>query len=184
MALGFTALLYVIEFADLTLWGGRLDSAGIRPREVSGLDGVLFAPLLHAGWAHLTANTGPVLLFGFLAMAAGLRQWLIVTATIWILGGLGVWLTADSGSITIGASGLAFGWLAFLLIRGWFNRSVLQIVLALVLFFFWGGLLLGVLPGQPNISWQGHLFGALAGVFAAWRAAKVRPVQSIRSSRS
>lgn len=182
VALGFTALLYFVELADAAVWGGRLDLAGIEPREVSGLDGVLFAPLLHAGWPHLSANTVPVLLFGFLAMAAGLRQWLAVTATIWIVGGLGVWLTADAGTITIGASGLAFGWLAFLLLRGWFNRSALQILLAVVLLFFWGGVLLGVLPGQPGVSWQGHLFGALAGVLAAWLAAKANAPAAARSA--
>lgn len=172
VTLGFAALLYVVEFADMLVFDQALDGAGIRPREFSGLDGVLFAPLLHDGWPHLSANTMPVLIFGFLAMAAGLRQWVTVTATIWLLGGLGVWLTASPNTITIGASGLAFGWLAFLLLRGWFNRSMLQIGLAVVLFFFWGGVLWGVLPGQPGISWQGHLFGALAGVLAAWLAAQ------------
>jgi membrane associated rhomboid family serine protease len=172
VAIGFTMLLYLVEFVDVSVFHERLDQAGIRPREVDGLDGVLFAPMLHSGWAHLSANTLPVLLFGFLAMAAGLRQWIAVTATIWLLGGLGVWLTATTGSVTIGASGLAFGWLAFLLARGFFNRSALQIGLALVLLFFWGGVLWGVLPGQPGVSWQGHLFGALAGVFAAWLVAR------------
>jgi len=172
VALGFTMLLYLVELVDASVFHERLDQAGIRPREVDGLDGVLFAPVLHAGWAHLSANTVPVLLFGFLAMAAGLRQWIAVTATIWVLGGLGVWLTASTGSVTIGASGLAFGWLTFLLFRGLFNRSARQIGLAVVLLFFWGGVLWGVLPGQPGISWQGHLFGALAGILAAWLAAK------------
>lgn len=170
--LGFTALLYLVEFVDASVFHEQLDWAGIQPRELDGLDGVVFAPLLHAGWAHLSANTVPVLLFGFLAMAAGLRQWIAVTATIWLLSGLGVWLTATPGSVTVGASGLAFGWLTFLLLRGWFNRSALQIVLAVMLFFFWGGVLWGVLPGQPGISWQGHLFGALAGGLAAWLSAK------------
>ena len=176
--LGFTVLLYLIEFVDDTVFSQRLDGEGIEPREVSGLDGVLLAPLLHHGWEHLSANTVPVLLFGFLAMASGLRQWVAVTATIWLLGGLGVWLTADPNSVTIGASGLAFGWLAFLLARGWFNRSALQIGLAVVLFFFWGGVLWGVLPGQPGISWQGHLFGALAGVLAAWLVSRANHRQA------
>jgi membrane associated rhomboid family serine protease len=179
VTLGFTMLLYLIELVDASVFHQRLDQAGIQPREVDGLDGVLFAPLLHAGWAHLEANTVPVLLFGFLAMAAGLRQWIAVTATIWLLGGLGVWLTGTSGSVTIGASGLAFGWLTFLLFRGLFNRSPLQIGLAVLLLFFWGGLLWGVLPGQPGISWQGHLFGAVAGILAAWLAAKANPRRAI-----
>jgi membrane associated rhomboid family serine protease len=167
VAVGFTVLLYLIELVDMFL-GGDLDSFGIHTRELDGLDGVIWAPLLHLGWEHLFSNTVPVLIFAFLAMAGGIGQWVAVTATIWILGGLGVWLMGPSNTITIGASGLAFGWLAYLLVRGLFNRSAGQIVVALVLLFIWGGMLWGVLPGNPGISWQGHLFGALAGVLAAW----------------
>ncbi|GAA5131938.1 hypothetical protein GCM10023320_55810 [Pseudonocardia adelaidensis] len=169
----FTAGLYVIEAFDV-VGGGALDrNYGIEPLEVDGLDGVLFAPLLHAGWAHLIANTVPFLVLGFLAMAGGFRQFLVVTATIWILGGIGVWLTGGYGSgYHIGASGVIFGWLVFLLTRGFFARSALQILMAVGLFLVWGGILFGVLPGQPGISWQSHLFGALAGLLAARLAAR------------
>ena len=164
----FTAGLYAIEAFDVVT-GGSLDrNYGIEPLEVDGLDGVLFAPLLHAGWGHLVANTVPFLVLGFLAMAGGFRQFVMVTATIWILGGLGVWLTGGFGSgYHIGASGVIFGWLVFLLTRGFFARSALQILMAVGLFLVWGGILFGVLPGQPGISWQSHLFGALAGLLAA-----------------
>jgi membrane associated rhomboid family serine protease len=168
-----TAGLYVIEAVDVVT-GGALDrNYGIEPLEVNGLDGVLFAPLLHGDWAHLAANTVPFLVLGFLAMAGGIRQFVVVTATIWILGGLGVWLTGDIGSppgfepTHIGASGLIFGWLVFLLVRGFFARSALQILMAVGLFLVWGGILFGVRPGQPGVSWQSHLFGALAGLLAA-----------------
>jgi membrane associated rhomboid family serine protease len=172
----FTGGLYVAEAVD-TVTGGSLDRNGIEPLELDGLDGVLWAPLLHDGWPHLMANTVPFLVLGFLAMAGGFRQFLLVTATIWVLGGLGVWLTGDIGTTGgdvyhIGASGLIFGWLVFLLTRGFFARSGLQILLAVGLFFVWGGTLLGVLPGQPGISWQAHLFGALAGLLAAWIVAR------------
>ena len=161
-----TAGLYVIEMVDIVS-GGALDrNYGIEPLQVDGLDGVVFAPLLHGNWAHLIGNTVPFLVLGFLAMAGGIRQFVVVTATIWLLGGLGVWLTGGNG-IHIGASGLIFGWLVFLLTRGFFARSGLQILLAVGLFFVWGGILFGVLPGQPGISWQAHLFGALAGLLAA-----------------
>jgi membrane associated rhomboid family serine protease len=166
VVLAFTALLYLVELADV-IFPGDLDQEGIRPRTLAGLDGVLWAPLLHAGWQHLFSNTLPVLVFAFLAMASGIGQWIAVTATIWILGGLGVWLVGPPG-VTVGASGLAFGWLAFLLVRGLFNRSAGQIVVGVVLLGVWGGMLWGLLPGNPGISWQGHLFGALAGVLAAW----------------
>jgi membrane associated rhomboid family serine protease len=162
----FTGVLYVSEVVD-QLTGLRLDADGIVPRTVGGLEGILWAPLLHAGWPHLLANTVPFLVFGFLAMAGGIRKFVIVTATIWLLGGLGVWLIGPEGTSTIGASGLIFGWLVFLLARGFFARSGRQIVIAVVLFLIWGGILFGILPGQPGISWQAHLFGALAGLLAA-----------------
>ena len=121
--LAFTALLYVIELVD-QLTGESLDSEGIVSRSVSGLGGIIWAPLLHGGWPHLLANTVPFLVFGFLAMAGGMAQWLMVTATIWLLSGVGVWLAGPSNTSTIGASGLIFGWLVFLLVRGFFARSL------------------------------------------------------------
>lgn len=164
--LSFTALLYVIEVMDVVS-GDSLQRNGIQPRSVDGLDGVLWSPLLHDNWAHLLGNTVPFLVFGFLAMAGGTGQFIAVTATIWLLGGAGVWLLGDGGTNTIGASGVIFGWLVFLLARGFFARSARQIALAVVLFAIWGGILFGVLPGQIGISWQAHLFGALAGLLAA-----------------
>jgi membrane associated rhomboid family serine protease len=166
---GFAVLLYLIELVDVVL-PTNLDRFGIQPRTLSGLDGIIWAPLLHHGWGHLFANTLPVLLFGFLAMAGGLRQWIGVTATIWLVSGIGVWLIGGSG-YTVGASGLALGWLTFLLIRGLFTKSFGQLGIALVLLFYWGSTLLGVLPGNPGSSWQGHLFGAAGGVLAAWLVA-------------
>lgn len=171
VALAFTAALYLVELIDVVT-PGDLDQGGIHARSLSGLDGIIWAPLLHSGWSHLFGNTLPVLIFGFLAMAAGIGQWVAVTATIWIVSGVGVWLTGPSVGVTVGASGLAFGWLAYLLVRGLFNRSAGQIIVAVVLLGIWGGMLWGVIPGNPEVSWQGHLFGALAGVLAAWVATK------------
>jgi membrane associated rhomboid family serine protease len=169
----FTAVLWVLEFYD-QLTGQRLDQDGIVPRTTTGLEGILWAPLLHGGWAHLIANTLPFLIFGFLVLANGIGRFVAVTAIVWLLGGLGVWLTAADNSVTIGMSGVIFGWLTYLLVRGFFARSAAQIVLAVVVFLLWGGILLGVLPGQEGVSWQGHLFGALAGVLAAWLVAPRR----------
>jgi membrane associated rhomboid family serine protease len=163
----FVALLYAVELLD-TLVGHRMDGAGVRPREVDGLDGVAFAPLLHAGWAHLLGNTLPLLVFGFLVLLGGVARWLAVTAVVWVVGGAGTWLTGQPGSVHLGASVLAFGWLVYLLLRGVFSRRVGQVLLGAVLLLLYGGLLLGALPGQPGISWQGHLFGAVGGAAAAW----------------
>lgn len=177
----FVGLLYVVELMD-TILENRLDAAGVRPREAEGLDGIAFAPLLHSGWDHLFANTVPLLLFGFLILLAGVARWLAVTAVVWLVGGVGVWLTGADQTVHLGASVLAFGWLVYLLLRGVFSRSVGQILVGVVLLFLYGGVLWGVLPGQPGVSWQGHLFGALGGAWAAWwlgRRDRERAGQSI-----
>lgn len=167
VALSFTLVLYLVELIDVIL-PANLDHGGIVSRRLSGLDGILWAPLLHANWSHLFSNTVPVLVFSFLAMAAGIGRWAVVTAIIWVISGVGVWLVGPANTYTVGASGLAFGWLAYLLVRGIFNRAVGQILVAVVLLGIWSGMLWGLLPGNTGISWQGHLFGALAGILAAW----------------
>ncbi|MBX7433367.1 rhomboid family intramembrane serine protease [Mycobacterium sp. Y57] len=173
----FVVLLWLIELID-SLTGHRLDSNGIRPLETDGLTGILFAPLLHSNWEHLIANTGPALVLGFLMTLAGLSRFIFATAIIWVLGGLGTWLIGDIGAPTyqgvvvetnhIGASGLIFGWLTFLIVFGFFTRKVWEIVVGVVVLFIYGSILLGVLPGTLGVSWQGHLSGALAGVLAAY----------------
>src|ERR1700744_3069449 len=136
--ISFVALLYLVELFD-QLGGHQWDLDGIRPLEADGLWGILFAPLLHANWAHLAANTGPALVLGFLVTLAGLSRFLWATAIVWIVGGLGTWLIGNLGSPCgetdhIGASGLIFGWLTFLLVFGFFTRSAWQIVIGLVVF--------------------------------------------------
>jgi membrane associated rhomboid family serine protease len=173
----FVALLYVIEIWD-NLTGHRLDENGIRPLETDGLYGIVFAPLLHSNWAHLIANTGPALVLGFLMTLAGLSRFIYATAIVWILGGFGTWLIGNIGAPSyngmavetnhIGASGLIFGWLTFLIVFGFFTRTVWQILVGVVVFFVYGSVLLGMLPGTFGVSWQGHLCGAIAGVFAAY----------------
>jgi membrane associated rhomboid family serine protease len=163
----FVVLLWVVEIVDAAM-GNDLDQYGVQPRETDGLLGILFAPLLHGGWDHLSANTVPALVLAFLVLVSGIARGLLVTAVIWIVGGVGVWLVAPSNTVHLGASVLIFGWLVYLMIRGIFTRSAGEIILGMVLFFMYGGLLFGVLPGQPGISWQGHLFGAIGGALAAW----------------
>jgi len=171
--LSFAVLLYLIELVNAAVFDNGLDHFGIVSRHLSGLPGVAWAPLLHASWQHLFGNTIPLMVFGFLAMSAGLGPWIASTVTIWLVSGIGVWLIGPSApTVTVGASGLAFGWLAFLLVRGIFNRGVGQTLVALVLLVLWGGVLLGLLPGNPGISWQAHVFGALGGILAAWLTVK------------
>ena len=164
----FVGALYVVELLD-QLSGSRLQQAGgLEPREDQGLDGVVFAPVLHGTWGHLIANTVPLVVFGFLLLLAGARRWLAVTALVWVVGGVGVWFTGGAGTIHVGASVLVFGWLCYLLLRGVFSRHAGQLAMGLLLLLLYGGVLWGVLPGQPGVSWQGHLFGALGGGLAAW----------------
>lgn len=164
----FVAGLYVIETLD-QLSGSRLQRAGgLEPRQTDDLDGILFAPLLHGPWTHLMANTVPLLVFGFLLLLAGVRRWLAVTAVVWLVGGVGVWLTGAAGTVHVGASVLVFGWLVYLLLRGFFSGHPGQLALGVLLLLLYGGVLWGVLPGQPGVSWQGHLFGAVGGGLAAW----------------
>ncbi|WP_026918815.1 rhomboid family intramembrane serine protease [Gordonia shandongensis] len=157
--------LVVIEIIDLAM-NGRLDQNGIVPRRLSGVDGILWAPLLHADFSHLAANVVPGAVLGFFLLLA--RRFGAVTTIVWLVSGLGVWLTGPSGTVTVGASGVVFGWLAYLLVRGVFNRDPWQGLGGLAILAVYGGVLWGVLPQGGGASWQGHLFGAVGGVLAAW----------------
>lgn len=159
------ALLVVIEAIDAAT-DYHLDSAGIEPRQLDGLDGILWAPFLHADWQHLFANLVPGMVLAFLLLLT--RRFLIVTAIVWVVSGVGVWLFAPPYTVTVGASGIIFGWLTYLLVRGLFNREIWQVLGGVVLFLVYGSVLWGVLPTNTGVSWQGHLFGAIGGVLAAW----------------
>ncbi|WP_193613451.1 rhomboid family intramembrane serine protease [Nocardioides lijunqiniae] len=174
----FVVLLWALEIIDAAV-GHRLDQFGVQPREGDGLLGILFAPVLHAGWGHLAANTVPALVLLFLVLVSGVSRGLAVTAVIWVVGGVGVWLVAPSGTTHLGASVLIFGWLVYLMLRGFFTGRVREIALGILLFVLYGGLLLGVLPGQEGISWQGHLFGAAGGALAAYALSERRERSSL-----
>jgi membrane associated rhomboid family serine protease len=170
--LWFLAILWVLELLDVSVLGRSLDRFGIRPRTIDGLWGILFAPFLHGGLPHLMANTIPLIFLGWLVMLRGLGQFFAVSALVMLVGGLGVWLFGQPGSIHIGASGLIFGYLGYLLLRGYFERSFTAILIAVVVGLLYGGALWGVLPSRPGISWEGHLFGFLGGALAARVSAK------------
>ena len=163
---GFVAALWVLEILD-TVSGHQLDAYGIAPRTDDGLVGVALAPMLHFGFDHLVSNTVPVAVLGFLTLATGIARGLAATAVIWVVGGLGVWLFAGSHSVHAGASILIFGWIVFLVVRGFLTRNVTEILIGVAVFLLYSGALIGVLPGQPGVSWQGHLFGAVGGAVAA-----------------
>ncbi|UVJ40676.1 rhomboid family intramembrane serine protease [Arthrobacter sp. CJ23] len=164
---GFVILLYVIELVNTVMQHSLNGTFGLRPRNINGVLDILTFPLLHANLGHLLSNTLPLIIFGFLVFLAGVRIFLTALAFSWLGSGTVVWLIGGGG-VTVGASGLVFGFFAFLLVRGFFNRSWWQILLSVVLFMAYGSILFGVLPTVMGfVSWQAHLGGALGGIAAA-----------------
>ena len=160
-------VLFLIEAVDQGT-GGYLDAAGgIIPHHLDGLDGVLFSPFLHAGWAHLYGNAVPLILVGTFALAGGARRFIYSTALIMLISGLGVWFVGDPNSVVIGASGVIFGYLGLLLARGlvernWWNNGVAGFIGLLYWYQVYN-----ILPTDQPISWQGHLLGLVGGLVAA-----------------
>jgi len=171
--------LWVLEFFD-QLSGERLDNFGIHAQELDGLPEIFTAPFLHAGWDHLISNSVPFFVLGFLVLLGGMARWLLSSLICIVSSGITAWLLTPANTIIVGASGLIFGWLAYLLARGLWSRRPGQVALAVVVLLVYGGLIWGVFPGNAGVSWQAHLGGAVGGVFAAWllhrRAASRRPV--------
>ena len=142
---------------------------GIRPRTVNGLAGIIFSPFLHLNWAHLISNTIPLLILVFVILQFYNKLFLKVSIFSILVGGFAVWLFGRSGTNHIGASGVIFAYIGFLLFSGIFRRSLKSILIAVVIIILYGGALLrGIIPGQQGVSWEGHLFGAVAGTLAAW----------------
>ena len=169
---GFVAIFWISEILDQFIFRNRLNIFGIIPRQVIGLRGIIFAPFLHGDFQHLIANTVPFVILGWLVMIQNTSDFWLVTVVTMLVGGLGVWLFAATGSVHIGASMLIFGYLGFLLFRGFFQRNLPSILLSIIVGLLYGGLVWGVLPSAPQISWQGHLFGFIAGVMAAKMVSK------------
>ena len=179
---GILALMWLIEITDTLLLGGSLDSFGVRPRSIEGLRGILFGPFLHAGFAHLLANSMPFLVLGWLVMMRRRGDFIWVSVITAVVSGLGIWLIAPARSIHIGASGLIFGYFGFLLLRGYFEKSLGSIVWSVIVALLYGGLLFGVLPQGNNISWQAHLFGFAGGILAAYLLAEPRTIVRLRDA--
>lgn len=174
---GLVALMWAVEIVDQGIFRSAfrstLDIYGIIPRNPIGLRGILFAPFLHGNFVHLLGNTFPFLILGWLIMLREIRDFWIVSFVAAGVGGAGTWLVGSPG-VHIGASGVIFGYLGYLLLRGYFERSVFAIALSLGVGSLFGSLLWGVLPMQAGISWEGHLFGFLGGAIAAKLLTKPR----------
>jgi membrane associated rhomboid family serine protease len=164
---GLIAILWLLEGIDQLLLRNRLNLLGIRPRTQIGLRGILFAPLLHGSWSHLSANTIPLAVLGGLVIIQGMNTFAIATTVVWLISGLGAWLLGASNSLHIGASGLIFGYFGFLLSRSYFEQNAVSAAIAIGVALVYGPLLWGVLPSRRGVSWQGHLFGFIGGVVTA-----------------
>jgi len=167
VVLGGTLAVFWAVFVVNTLLGGALLVLGVIPRTTIGLRGILFAPFLHANLNHIVANSIPFLALGWMVMLRDERHFIPVTVAGMLGSGLAAWLLGASGSVHIGASGVIFGYLGFLMLAGWYARSVSSILLSVAVTVVWGGLVLGMMPGTPGISWQEHIGGFLGGVLAA-----------------
>jgi membrane associated rhomboid family serine protease len=167
VVLALLVAMWMLEVVDVAL-DHRLDQYGIEPRDPDGLVGVVAAPFLHADFGHLIANTIPFVALGIIIGLQGVARVLAVTGIVIAVSGLGTWLVAPENSIHIGASGIVFGYASYLLARGVFNRDLIEIAIGLGVAAIWGTALLGGLIPQDGVSWQGHFFGAVGGVLAAW----------------
>lgn len=166
--LAVTAFLWVVEGID-TVLGHALDAFGIRSWNPEGLLGIVVAPFLHLGFGHLVSNSMPLLVLGFgiLVGAGGVRRLVTATSVSALTSGLAAWVASAPGTVTIGASGVIFGWFTYAIMRGWWSRDWKSIAIGLVVLSLYGGILWGVLPTQSGVSWQGHLGGAVGGIIAA-----------------
>ena len=161
------AVMWIVEIIN-SIDSNHLTTDGIYARDPGRLWGILTAPFIHVSFAHLISNTIPFVFMGLIIALRGAARLALITAIVIVVGGLGTWLIAPAHVSTVGASGVVFGYAGYLLARGIFNRSALELLVGVVVAAVWGAALIASLVPHGNISWQGHLCGGLAGVLAAW----------------
>jgi len=168
LMVGFIALIWVLQIFN---WVGhyRLDyDYGILPRNIGRLPEILSAPFLHFSWDHLEGNSGPLFVFGLLAAYRGVKKFLGVTLIVAVTSGLAVWLFQGGNELTVGASGLIFGYFGYVLSRGLFDRNLIDVLTALVMALSYAYILTVAIPGTPGVSWIGHLGGLIGGIASGW----------------
>lgn len=170
--LALVAVGWAVEIIDLIPFF-ELDSFGVRPREIKGLIGIPLMPFLHGDFSHLLSNTFPFIVLGWIVLKAERKKFILVSIIIILLGGLGTWLFGREHTIHIGASGLVYGYFGYVITRAFMERNFIWITTGLLVAFFYGSLIFGALPVQDQtISWEGHLFGMLAGGWYGWIRSK------------
>jgi membrane associated rhomboid family serine protease len=169
-------LMWLVWFVDwLPFPNLDLTQYGIHPRTIQGLFEIPIAPFIHADLAHLVANTIPLFILGYLIIIRDKRNFMLVFVVAMIVSGLGIWTFGATGTVHMGASGVVFGFMGYLLARAYFERSFVSILFGIIAVLLYGSILAGILPGQPGVSWLGHLFGLAGGVLAAWAAHRTKP---------
>ena len=166
IATSFIALIWAVKFYEL-VFGVDLYNLGIYPRSEVGLLGIITAPLVHGSWQHLMGNSLPTLLLGSMLIYGYPKSRYWALAGIWLLSGIGVWLFGRS-SYHFGASGMTHGMFFYLFIGGILRRDKRSAAILMIAFYMYGGMLLTIFPGDPGVSFESHLFGALAGAFCAY----------------
>jgi membrane associated rhomboid family serine protease len=163
----FLAVIWSVQVMNWAVGYHLSRDYGVRARDVASLPDIFTSPILHGSWAHIEGNSGPLFIFGFLAAYRGVKKFLALTALIVIVGGLGEWFTSPDNSVTVGASGLVFGYLGYVIVRGIFDRHRIDIVIGLVMALCFAYQFTALLPAN-GISWQGHLFGLGSGILGGW----------------
>jgi membrane associated rhomboid family serine protease len=164
---GFLAILWIIQLINAADHYHLTMDYGIRPRNVGSLADILAAPFLHVSWTHIESNSGPLFIFGFLAAYRGVVRFLGLTALVIIISGLAAWFWGSPGTIDVGASGVVFGYLGYILVRGFFDRRGIDILLGAVMALCFAYQFTVLLP-HASIGWQAHIGGLAAGVAGGW----------------
>lgn len=160
------SFLWIFNIINWTLFRSRLNVLGIYPRTVHGLVGIIFSPFLHGNFNHLFFNTIPLFMLLNFVLIGGMKEFYCISLTIMGVSGLAVWLLGRR-AFHIGASSLIMGYWGYLLANAYQHPTAYSFILALVTLYYFGGLVLSLFPTQERVSWEGHLFGALAGIVAA-----------------
>ena len=163
----FIAIIWVVFLIDLLIPFIDLDQYGIIPRQINGLLGIITAPFLHANLLHIVSNTVPLIILLFILFKFYEKQAFLVVILSILIGGSLVWLFGRN-AIHIGASGLIYSLAAYIITFGFLQKRILNIVISIIIIFLYEGLIWGILPTKFYVSWEGHLFGAVAGVFLAF----------------
>ena len=165
LALIFVSTIWLVFILDRFL---PLEVFGLVPRTIGGLTGIVTMPFLHQDLRHIFSNTPPLILL--LTLLAGSRgNSKVIVSLLVVVGGVLLWLFGRGHSLHIGASGLVFGLITFLIASGFFEKRMRTMIISGLVGFLYGTtILMGILPGQSGVSWDGHLFGGIAGVLVAW----------------